>query len=377
MQTNNSSFFDESTEQSKIKSHIVADYFSTWAKIIIPTSKKMTGKIGYIDLFAGPGRYKDGTKSTPLLILEEALADVNMRNMIITIFSDAIPENIKSLDTAINAMPNIGLLKHKPRIYTEIVDEKIVEIFSSIKMIPCLTFLDPWGYKGLSNNLINSVIKDFGCDCIIFFNYNRINMGLNNDIVRYHMDALFGNERVTILRHIPESLSPEERETVILNALSDSFKEKYGKYVLPFRFRSERGGRISHHLVFVTKHKKGYDIMKSIMAKASSENYQGVPSFEFSPIVNNQPLLFDIYTPLDELKNTLLEIFAGKSISVLELYDIHNLGTNYIKRNYKEVLKQLEKEGNTTTFPTSENRKKNTMADDVLVTFPAKKGGIR
>jgi three-Cys-motif partner protein len=377
MQTNNSSFFDESTEQSKTKSHIVADYFTAWAKVIIPTSKKMTGKIGYIDLFAGPGRYKDGTKSTPLLILEEALADTNMRQMITTIFSDAEPENIESLGAEIKAMPNIGLLKYQPRIYTEIVDSKIVEIFSSIKMIPCLTFLDPWGYKGLSNNLINSVIKDFGCDCIVFFNYNRINMGLNNDIVRHHMDALFGAERVTILRNTIESLTPEDRETIILNTLSESFKEKYGKYVLPFRFRRERGGRISHHLVFVTKHKKGYDIMKSIMAKASSENHQGVPSFEFAPLKSNQPLLFDIYTPLDELKNTLLGIFAGKSISVLELYDIHNLGTNYIKSNYKEVLKQLEKEGKISTFPTSENRKKNTMADDVLVTFPAKKGGVR
>ena len=55
--------------------------------------------------------------------------------------------------------------------------------------------MDPWGYKGLSLRLINSVLRNWGSDCIIFFNYNRINMGLNNEFVREHMDALFGAER--------------------------------------------------------------------------------------------------------------------------------------------------------------------------------------
>ena len=59
-------FFDETTEQSAIKAKILSDYFWAWAKVIIPTAKKSPrNRIAYIDLFAGPGRYKDGTKSTP------------------------------------------------------------------------------------------------------------------------------------------------------------------------------------------------------------------------------------------------------------------------------------------------------------------------
>ena len=61
--------------------------------------------------------------------------------------------------------------------------------------MPTFFFVDPWGYKGLSLRLINSVLKDWGCDCVFFFNYNRINMGLGNDAVEKHMDALFGKER--------------------------------------------------------------------------------------------------------------------------------------------------------------------------------------
>jgi len=64
------SFFEESREQSQVKATIVAKYFWAWAKVILPTAKKQGGRIAYIDLFAGPGRYKDGTSSTPLKVLE-------------------------------------------------------------------------------------------------------------------------------------------------------------------------------------------------------------------------------------------------------------------------------------------------------------------
>ncbi len=62
-------FFDESREQSEVKARIVQKYFWAWAKVIIPTAKRYGNRILYIDLFAGPGRYKDGTLSTPLLVL--------------------------------------------------------------------------------------------------------------------------------------------------------------------------------------------------------------------------------------------------------------------------------------------------------------------
>ncbi|MGE0405944.1 MAG: three-Cys-motif partner protein TcmP, partial [Candidatus Korobacteraceae bacterium] len=62
------SFFQESKEQSQIKARIVSKYFWAWAKVIIPTAKRQhASRIAYIDLFAGPGRYEDGTLSTPLL----------------------------------------------------------------------------------------------------------------------------------------------------------------------------------------------------------------------------------------------------------------------------------------------------------------------
>ena len=193
-------FFDESTEQSRIKAAIVADYFWAWARVILPTIKKAGGRIAYIDLFAGRGRYKDGTKSTPLRVLERAIADPDLRSHLVTLFNDADKTNTEVLAREIRALPGVELLMYKPQVAAEEVGDNIVAMFEQMRLVPTFFFVDPWGYKGLSLGLINSVLKNWGCDCIFFFNYNRISMGLENRAVEDHMNVLFGKERADKLR---------------------------------------------------------------------------------------------------------------------------------------------------------------------------------
>jgi len=372
-------FFTESKEQSKVKAEIVAKYFTTWAKVVIPTAKKKASRISYVDLFAGPGRYDDGTKSTPLLVLERAVADADMCEMLAMFFSDADPNHTQSLQQAIDAIPDISRLKYKPEVYTEEVDENITNVFEQTQIDPTLSFLDPWGYKGLSCRLINSVVKDWGCDSIIFFNYNRINMGLSNDMVASHMDTLFEKERADQLRSFIKDMSPDEREVAILDAISDALKEMGGEYVLPFRFRGGQKNRISHHLIFVSKSRKGYDIMKGIMAKASTSQHQGVPSFEYNPLdyyasPEEQPFLLPPSGPLDALENNLLLHCAGTEKTFLELFNEHNIGTPYIQANYRKALSNLESREKIAVFPPSEKRQKRfgepTFGPNVIVRFP-------
>ena len=366
-------FFEESREQSVVKAAIVAKYFWAWAKVIIPTAKTHEGKIAYIDLFAGPGRYKDGTKSTPLLILETAIQDKDMRDMLVTIFNDKDPTNTQSLQTAINAMPGIEGMKFHPRILTEEVGEEMVCKLEQWKLVPTLFFVDPWGYKGLSLRLINSVLKNWGCDCIFFFNYNRINMGLGNDYVKAHMDALFGEERAARLRERLESLPPEQRELTIVEEIAEALQKMGGKFVLPFCFRNEAGTRTSHHLIFVSKHYRGYEIMKEIMAKESSTIEQGVPSFMYCAADIRQPILFGLSRPLDDLAEMLLTDMAGRRLTMKQVFESHNIGKPYISRNYKDALRQLEAEEKISVTPPADRRRKVkgevTFADDTQVQF--------
>jgi len=149
------SFFDESREQSIIKARIIAKYFWAWAKVIIPTAKQHDNRIAYIDLFAGPGRYKDGTISTPLRILEQAIADRDMSQMLVTLFNDKDAKNAGELEKAISELPGIERMKYKPQIANQEVGTEIVQLFNRMRMVPTFFFVDPWGYKGLSLGLIN------------------------------------------------------------------------------------------------------------------------------------------------------------------------------------------------------------------------------
>lgn len=371
-------FFEESREQSLIKATIVAKYFWAWAKVIIGAMRKYPelsrDKIAYVDLFAGPGRYKDSSASTPILVLKKAIEDRDIRERLVTIFNDKNEGNKRSLETEIQRIPNLHLLKHQPQVLNEEIGDKIVQNLEQAKLVPTLCFVDPWGYKGLSLRLVNSVLKDWGCDCIFFFNYNRISMGLSNPFVVEHMNALFGQERADDLRDRLEGMEPFEREMTIVNELTLALKELGGEYVLPFCFKNERGVRTSHHLIFVSKHVRGYEIMKEIMAEYSSKKDQGVPSFEYNPADERYPLLFELTRPLDELAHMLLTDFAGRTMRMKEIYEEHHIGRPYIKRNYKDALSKLEDEGKIVATPPGNKRPKRggkvTFADRVLVTFP-------
>jgi three-Cys-motif partner protein len=249
-----SGFFEETKEQSLVKSAIVSKYFWAWAKVIMSQLRSTAREIAYIDLVAGPGRYKDGTQSTPILVLKRAIDDPNMRQRLVTLFNDKDDDNSRSLEQAIQEIPGIEKLKYKPEVMNEEVGTKIVKMFEEMRFIPTLFFVDPWGYKGLSLKLVNAVVKDWGCECIFFFNYNRINMGLRNELVEEHMNALFGKGRANALRSKLEALSTGARELMIVEELCAALNPTKDRYVLPFRFKDDRGIRTSHHLIFVTKH---------------------------------------------------------------------------------------------------------------------------
>lgn len=373
----NDGFFQEQREQSLIKARIVSKYFSAWANVILATQKRYPEhpqKMAYIDLFSGPGRYDDQSKSTPLLVLETILANPDLTGRMVTLFNDRDMANIKSLQTAISCIDGIERLKYAPAFYNEEVGDEIAKMFGGVQMVPTFFFVDPWGYKGLSLNLVSSIIKDWGCDCVFFFNYNRVNMGLSNEAIRHHMASLFGDEQLSIVRKECRNKSPEEREMIVVQALCDALRNNGSRYVLPFRFKNDEGTRTSHHLIFLSKSFRGYDIMKEIMFKESSENVGGVASFEYNPRDAHfkQGSLFDMLSrPLDDLQGMLLQQYAGNTVGFNELYEEHSVDKPYIRKNYKEALKALLADGKITAVHAKKDKppRNGTFSDDMRITF--------
>ena len=363
-------FFEERSDQSEVKARIVTKYFFAWAHVMMRAVERRGGKLAYIDLYAGPGRYKDGAASTPLLVLETAINDSKMARMLVSYFNDSRNENTATLQEEINKLRGVEKLKYKPITTCGEVDGEAARYFEKTRLIPSFSFIDPFGYKGLSLNIIKGVIKDWGCDCVFFFNYNRINAGIGNQFVAPHMDNLFGKARADALRIRLPGLKPELREALVLEELANEIKRLGGTHVLPFTFKNTRGTRTSHKLIFVSKHFRGYSIMKSIMAGESSTHDEGVPSFTYSPADASTPLLFSLAQPLSKLKQSLLDTFAGQEINFTQIFRLHSVDTPYVEKNYREILKQLENECAISVRSAKGKRRAGTFPEHVLVSFP-------
>jgi three-Cys-motif partner protein len=268
-------FFAEQSAQSRAKAQIIAKYFSVWARIV----GRNATKLAYVDLFAGRGRYENGDPSTPLLILEETIAEPRLRDILVSMFNDADPTATKALEREIAALPGIEQLKYAPSVHTGEVGADIAKLFQKTNLVPTLAFIDPFGYKGLSRDLIAALIKDWASECVFFFNFNRISIGLTNPKVDSHMRAIFGAQWLQEVRTRVAEAPPEHRERVIVSALKGGLRELGAQHVVTFRFRRRRDGRTSHYLIFVTKHELGCNVMRDVMAGMSSHHdADGVPS---------------------------------------------------------------------------------------------------
>jgi three-Cys-motif partner protein len=359
-------FFDEPLEQSKVKSQIVANYFDAWANIII----SHVLKIAYVDLFAGPGYYQDDTPSTPILILKKVLKSPKIAQKLYIEFNDKKKLHIKSLEKAILELDGIERMAHPVTFSSMTITKDIAEHYNNKNLPSTLFFFDPWGYKGLTPELIGATIKDWASECILFFNYNRINMDIDNKIVNRNVNELFGEKRAYQLRVRLDRRSPYEREQKIIREFCGLLEQMGAKYTLPFCFRHRSKDQTSHYIIHASKHPKGYGLMKEIMEPYSIKDADGVPAFTFDP---KGQLTLNFNRPLRELCRLLLKEFVGESLEAGKIYANHQTKTRFTKRNYKDALLLLEEEGKISVDVPVVKRPmkkgKPTMGDKRVITF--------
>ena len=217
----NEAFFSDQTEQSATKAHIVSSYFTAWSRVI----KKWDCRMAYIDLFCGPGRYDDNKPSAPIQIIQSTLSDPVLIEKMMFLFNDRDAANIESLRQEITSL-DTGKKLSRVKYYTETIDIDTHSRLVIPRNVPVLSFVDPFGYKGLTRDLINKLIANSGSDCIFFFNYNRINMALSsNTKFDDHLAGIFGTERTSLLKAQLAPLSPTQREPFVIDALIDALLE--------------------------------------------------------------------------------------------------------------------------------------------------------
>jgi len=214
-----------------VKAKIVIDYFTAWSRVM---KNHWKGSIGYIDLFCGPGVYANGGKSVPIMLLEKVCTDKDLAQRMRFYFNDENPENTANLKFEIGKMPGTSEMLKKMVFKNNTITKDFADTVSIQKNIPMLSFVDPWGYKGLTMHLVEKLIDNSGSECIFFFNYNRINMALSsNTLFDEHLAGIFGVKRTASLKtELALLTSAEHREQVLLNEILTVLMNGTGYFVL-------------------------------------------------------------------------------------------------------------------------------------------------
>jgi three-Cys-motif partner protein len=359
-------FFDVQTDESRVKTDIVENFFVSWAKVISGHQKKRHDPVAlaYVDLFAGPGKYLDGSESTPLRILRQILKVDEWKSNTLLLFNEADEELLKGLRRNLDEA-DAAALRVSPAFGSDVVTANYRGCLRHIEGRPALFFIDPWGYKGIALRLLRDFVSGFGNDLIFFFNYRRINAAVSNDLFAERMDELFGTRSQSLRRDVAR-LHGFAREEAIIAAASEEISENVAQHVQKFRF-ARSGGEASHYLFFVSKSPRGHEIMTNIMAKRSSDVIGGVPTFEFTQ-KGGTGWLFQP-DQIEELARTLMRDLSGKRLSVDSIYTDHGSGKQLQRKHYKQALLRLEARGDVEMNPPAEKRRTGTLADHVMVKF--------
>jgi three-Cys-motif partner protein len=345
-------FFDEQTLSSRIKANIVSEYFPKYCKII--TKRHVPEQIGYFDLFSGPGKYKDGNFSTPLLIGQKCCKDPFLKDLVWMVFNDK--EHSETLkENFISYFPK-GTFKYEPVFGDKIVGEcekldafiKRNTISHRLNQCPTLLFIDPFGYKSIDTMVLAEFMKYWGNELFIFINSKRINAAINNEKFEATMRTMFPLNFDSLKGEIRRLPTLQERLKFIIDKLSSEFSAIIGKkiYYTAFKFQEEDIETTSHYILHITKSERGYDLIKQIYTDFANVGtiFDGINTYTFDPKKYNKTAqdLFDTASDnIEMLKEKIYKEFAGETINAFDLFDKHQRTELYSRRHYVSALRKL------------------------------------
>lgn len=367
MRKNNSTtdgFFATQKEKSRIKSLIVTEFFKAYFPIINAAFGK---EIWYIDLFCGPGRYDDGSPSTPLILLDviDQFKDEKIRQKINIVFNDRDPKLIEVLRKNVFAHPVIQKLNHK----LQILNLKAAEIDLSTYTKgnnPIFSFVDPWGYKDVSAKQVWSLVKNSGSDCVLFFNSDRILQDINKKTNEKDFQQIFGNmfEQAKAIQTY-SNLSQRQKAENFLSLFSENLyrtvqKESRGKwklFILPFYVEADDKEKISHYIVFISKSHKAIQEMRKVMIKFGNSNsaslgYDSKKELQISLLSRNDDAFHSITETMrsffSQYPKCYNQIFTIEELSQLldrfSMYSSYKV-LPYSHQELKIVIEELNKQG--------------------------------
>jgi three-Cys-motif partner protein len=331
----------EAPPHTLAKLEIIGRYLYLWFAIVGSNPKNR--RLVYIDGFAGPGRYTNSDKSSPLVALQAAKDALNTfpgklsETEFCFLFVEKNPKFAASLHEAISAISWPSQFKWK--VENGSFEEKVGGILENFRregkqLAPTFAFIDPFGATGLPFKVIAEILWHASCEVLLNLDSDGISRLVTAPTVeknQAHLDLLFGDSswRTELNPHLP---MPQLSAQIL--ALYKKRLRSVAPYVFAFAMNSCEG-QLNYHLVFGSQHYLGLEKMKEAM-KAVDQT--GTYSFS-DDTVGQELLVFNFDAPAvwaEKMQHAL----GGKWRPYSDFRDFALTETPFI--NPKAMLRHLE-----------------------------------
>lgn len=324
---------------TKAKHEILENYLQAW----FPILSKNSGRIIYLDGFAGPGIYEGNEIGSPIIAMKTAHEHTlkHIMKEIVFLFIEKEKDRADKLKEVIT--------EHFPELPENLSCQVICQEFASAleqvlheiesnnaHLAPTFAFLDPFGFSGFPMKLIGRLMKHKKCEVLINFMVSYINR-FTDDLRESVLNELFATDEWKKVREISD---PEQKRRFLLELYKKQLKEVGGvKYVRSFEMVNKQNQPV-YYLVYGTKHPLGLKVMKDAMWKVDRRG-----TYKFSDLTDvNQKYLIDFQSPqwIPKAAKMIHNYFKGKTVTEKDVYNYVITETHY--RYQKQILKYLEKE---------------------------------
>jgi three-Cys-motif partner protein len=293
---------------SRIKHAILEKYLPSWAIILGSANRRLN----YFDCFTGPGRDEfagEAVDGSPVIAVRAAKAFLEARpshalNVLLTEKDKHKAQQLERHLAPFTPYPKNLRVDVLQEDSTTFIPDLLGRVQS---LAPSFFLIDPYGHP-LSLPVINEILSRPRTEVLINLMWYRINMDLGNSAVQEHVDQLFGNQQ---WRQMPFM---EQRGTTREESFLEYFiAQLRTKYVLRFRIGFDpedkmKGERTKYYLSHASNHSRAALLMKEVMWPLGDED----GTFDFSG--ESQGVLISRTPQVDELREILLRIFAGRDI---------------------------------------------------------------
>lgn len=329
----------ERDPHTQAKHEILQNYLEAW----FPILSKYSGRIIYLDGFAGPGTYIGREDGSPVIALRTAASHVLRHRFhgILFIFIEKEIDRATILKDVLKArFPSLP-----PNLKYEVIGAEFAPTLESTleslekegaKLAPTFAFLDPFGFSGFPMNLIGRMMSYDKCEVLITFMEGFVNR-FNDESQKPSLNELYATDEWQKLHQITD---PEQRRKFLLNLYERQLRDVgRATYVRSFEMIGEHNQPI-YYLIFGTKHPKGLEVMKEAMWTVDRRG-----TYRFSDITDiQQSYLIDYQAEshwVPSAAEMVFSKFRGKTVAKSEIVQFVITETPFLYR--KAILEYLER----------------------------------